>query len=133
MNLWGGDKGSDTAAPFDEAFMLERSKGVTGSHQADLVQLGEVAFRGNGIAWTELSGINAPADAALDALVRRNSVTSLYRHETTPRPTGGLDCRKQRKTERGTMYAIAWVARRALRGAQSAKQDKPRSPSSSPL
>src|SRR5712692_7518952 len=46
VNFWGGDKSSDAAAALNDSFAFERSKSMACSHEADLMNFGEVALRG---------------------------------------------------------------------------------------
>src|SRR6266571_8348753 len=61
-------------------------------HQADLMELGQVALRRNRVTWMQLSSIDAPANGALNPLVRRLSVAVLNWH-SLPRTGPGLLCR----------------------------------------
>src|SRR2546429_4702701 len=92
VNFWGGDKSSDAAAALDDSFAFERGQGVAGGHQADLMDLGEVAFGRHGVAGTQVSGIDTLADGALNPLVGRQAVAILDWHSlprTNPGPPGG--------------------------------------------
>ena len=80
MNFWGGDKSSDAPASLDDAFAFERGKGVARGHQADLMDFGEVALGGYGVTGTQVSGINALADGALNSLVGGQAVAVLRWH-----------------------------------------------------
>src|SRR5260370_40377616 len=73
VNFWGGDKSSDAAAALDDSFAFERGKSVARGHEADLMNFGEVALRGDGITGMQLSGIDALADGGLNSLVGRQA------------------------------------------------------------
>src|SRR6266568_2194766 len=64
VNFWGGDKGSDAASTLDDSFAFEEGKSVARGHEADLMNFGEVALRGNGITGMQLSAIDALAEGA---------------------------------------------------------------------
>jgi hypothetical protein len=77
MNFRGSDECADAAAALDDSFALERGEGVAGGHQADLMKLSEVAFRGDGVTGSQLAGFDALADPALDSLVRGQAIVVL--------------------------------------------------------
>ena len=64
------DECADATAALDEAFAFQESKGVARSHETDMVGLGEVTLRRDGVAGLELAGIDALANDALNALIR---------------------------------------------------------------
>ena len=74
MNLWRSDERADAAAAFDKAFAFEGSEGVARGHEADVMRLGELALGGDGVAGLKLAGIDAFANDALNALIRRQRV-----------------------------------------------------------
>jgi len=74
MNFGRGDESADTAAALDEAFAFEGGEGVAGGHQADLMELGEVALGGDRVPGLEVAGVDAFADGVLDALVGGDSI-----------------------------------------------------------
>src|SRR2546430_13526333 len=74
MNFWRCDKGADAAAAFDKAFTFEGSEGVARGHEADVMGLGELALGGDWVAGLKLAGIDALANDALNALIRRQRV-----------------------------------------------------------
>src|SRR6266480_3920828 len=59
---------------------LEGGESVPRGHEADLMKLGEVAFRSDGVTGAQLAGFDALADPALDSLVRGQAVAVLRRH-----------------------------------------------------
>ena len=69
MDFGGRDKSSDAAAAFDHTFAFEGSESVTGGHEADFVEFGQVALGTYGIARSEMAGVNASANSQLNALV----------------------------------------------------------------
>src|SRR5713101_6099317 len=80
MNFWGGDESPDAPAAFDDAFLFERGKSVARGHKADLMNFGEVALGGHGVTGTQVSGINALPDDALNSLVGGQAVAALRWH-----------------------------------------------------
>src|SRR6266853_923292 len=91
MNFWGGDKSSDAPAPLDDAFAFKGGEGVARGHEADLVDVGEVALGSDGVTGAQITGVNALADGALNSLVGRQAVAVLYWH-SLPRTGPGLPC-----------------------------------------
>ena len=77
MDFRSGDECADSAAALDDPFALERGERVASGHQADLVNLREVALGSDGVPRLQLPRINALADRALDPLVRRHTVAVL--------------------------------------------------------
>src|SRR6266481_6090973 len=80
VNFWGGDKSSDAAAALDDSFALQRGQRMARGHQADLMDFGEVALRGDGVAGMQLSSVDALADGALNSLVGGQAVAVLGGH-----------------------------------------------------
>src|SRR6266446_4819163 len=74
MDFWSRHERSDAAASLHDAVVFERGERVAGGHQADLMNLRQVAFGCDGVAWLQLAGINAFADGALDSLIGRHAV-----------------------------------------------------------
>src|SRR5712691_8254890 len=80
MNFWGGDKRSNAAAALDDTFAFERGQSVARGHKTDLVDFGEVALGGYGVTGTQVSGVNALANGALNSLVGGQAVAVLRWH-----------------------------------------------------
>src|SRR5216684_7195631 len=80
MNFGGGNEGSDAPAALDNPFAFEGSESVAGGHEADLMNLGEVALGGNGVPGMQMPGIDTLANGALNSLVGRQAVAVLRWH-----------------------------------------------------
>src|SRR6266852_4753132 len=74
MDFWSRHERSDTAAALHDTVVYERGECVARGHQADLMNLRQVAFGWHGVARSQLAGINAFADPALDSLIGRHAV-----------------------------------------------------------
>jgi hypothetical protein len=85
MNFGGSDEGADATPALDKAFVFESRQRVAGGHEADLVHFSKVTLGGDGIARTEVAGVNALADGALNTLVGGDIRTQFGGHATTPR------------------------------------------------
>ena len=88
MNFGGGDESADAAAALDEAFAFEGSESVASGHQADLMELGEVALGGDGVTGLEVAGVDALADGVLDALIGGQAV-AVFRGNSLARNGAG--------------------------------------------
>ena len=64
MNFGGRDKSSDATTAFDHAFAFQGSQGVAGGHQADFVELSQVALGADRIAGAQVAGVNPFAPPA---------------------------------------------------------------------
>src|SRR5260370_34351052 len=92
VNFGRGDKSADSAAALDNAFAFARGKSMARGHQADLMDLCKIALRRNRVTGMQLSGIDAPANGALNPLVGRQAVAVLRWH-SLPRTGPRLFCR----------------------------------------
>src|SRR5580704_13539438 len=70
VDFWCGNKCSDAAAALNDSFPFKGGERVTRGHQAHLMNLGEVAFRGDSITGMQLAGFDALANSTLDSLIR---------------------------------------------------------------
>src|SRR5262245_42694624 len=77
MNFRRRNKCADAATALDDAFAFERGQGVACSHQADSMELGQVAFGAYRVAGTKMARVNALPDSQLDALVSGQSKANL--------------------------------------------------------
>src|SRR6266436_380376 len=82
MNFRSRHERADSAAAFNNAFAFQSGQRVTGGHQADVMYLGEVPFRRDGVACAQLPGFDALANDGLNLLVSRNAIPAflLVRH-----------------------------------------------------
>src|SRR5215472_17604133 len=74
MDFRRGHEGADAAAALDDALALKEGESVARGHEADVMRLGEVALRGNRVAGPQLAGVDALANDALNALIRRQRI-----------------------------------------------------------
>src|SRR5258708_5658279 len=89
------DKSSNTAAALDDAFAFEGGESVTRGHEADLVDFSEVAFGSDGVTGTQITGVNALADGALNSLVGGQAVAvAVLQSHSLSRTSPGLRDRK---------------------------------------
>ena len=81
MDLGRRHESSGAAPPFHDAFALQRSQGVTGGHQAYLMDPGQLSFRIHHIARLQLPGLDAFPDYTADSFVSRGPVSAVLCHE----------------------------------------------------
>src|SRR4029077_1997281 len=80
VNFRRGDKSANAAAAFDDSFAFERGQSVARGHEADLMNLGEVALGGDGVPRMQMPGVDAFTNGALNSLVSRQAVAVLGWH-----------------------------------------------------
>src|SRR5258708_393543 len=91
VNFGGSDKSSNTAAALDNAFAFKGGEGVAGGHKADLMNFGEVALGSDGVTGTQITGVNALADGALNSLVGGQAVAvAVLQSHSLSRTSPGL-------------------------------------------
>ena len=69
MDFRSGNKSTDAAAAFDNAFLFECGQGMAGSHEADLMELSEIAFGSDRIAGAKMAGVDSLAYCGLNSLI----------------------------------------------------------------
>ena len=127
MNLGRSDERADATAAFHEALAFEESEGVARSHEADAMRAREVALGRDTIAGLKLAGIDALANEALNALIRRQSVRDAGRESL--RSERFLAMRHRLHPSEGTRSIFANMS--SSQAGASAEGDLQRAPRSS--
>ena len=81
MNFGGRDESPGAVAAFDNAVAGEVGEGVAGGHEADVVDSGKLALRGDDVAGFQLAGVDAAADGVLNFSVSRFVTAICHRAE----------------------------------------------------
>src|SRR5262249_9749589 len=79
VNFWSGNERADSSAAFYHSFAFERSQRVTRGHEANLMNLCQVSFRGNRVPCLQVSGFDPLPEADLNPAVGGQSIRSNFR------------------------------------------------------